>query len=211
MSKMVKCKACGKEIAKGTKCVGCGHDQRNFFGKHKILTGLAVVVLLVVISNIGNGTTTAPVASTSDKSVPVTAEAPVVKEPVVKEFYAIGEAVKSSDATVTVTKVEKSQGSEYDKPKSGMEWVIATVTITNSGTGEISYNPYDFKMQNSKGQITDGTFAMVNQDTALQSGSLASNGSITGTLIFEQPKNDKALVLKYSGAIFSKGVQFKLN
>ena len=209
MSKMVKCKACAKEIAKGTKCVGCGNDQRNFFMKHKIITGVIVLAVFVVIVNAGDGSTTS-VASISDNtaSVPVTAKA---KAPVVKEFYAIGEAVKSSDATVTVTKVEKSQGGEYNKPKSGMEWVIATVTITNSGTGEISYNPYDFRMQNSKGQITDGAFATVNQDTALHSGSLASKGSITGTLIFEQPKNDKALVLKYSGAIFSKGIQFKLN
>ena len=55
MSKMINCKACNKEIAKGVnKCVHCGKDQRNFFGKHKILTFiLAVVVLGVVGSAMG--------------------------------------------------------------------------------------------------------------------------------------------------------------
>ena len=51
---MVSCKACNKEIAKGVKkCPHCGKDQRNFFMKHKILTGILVVVLLAAI---GSGT-----------------------------------------------------------------------------------------------------------------------------------------------------------
>lgn len=32
MSKLVSCKACEQEIAKGVKkCPNCGKDQRNFF------------------------------------------------------------------------------------------------------------------------------------------------------------------------------------
>lgn len=54
---MVNCKACGKEIAKGVKkCVHCGKDQRNFFMKHKILSGIAILVLIGVIgSALGTG------------------------------------------------------------------------------------------------------------------------------------------------------------
>lgn len=49
MSKLVACKSCGKEIAKGVKkCVNCGADQRNFAGRHKILTALVVIVVLVI-------------------------------------------------------------------------------------------------------------------------------------------------------------------
>lgn len=49
---MVSCKACNKEIAKGVKkCPHCGKDQRNFFMKHKILTGILVVVLLAAIGS----------------------------------------------------------------------------------------------------------------------------------------------------------------
>lgn len=44
---MANCKACGKEIAKGIKkCVHCGKDQRNFFMKHKILSGILILVLM---------------------------------------------------------------------------------------------------------------------------------------------------------------------
>jgi hypothetical protein len=48
MAKLINCKACGKEISKSAKkCPHCGHDQRSFFGKHKILTGLVVLVVVI--------------------------------------------------------------------------------------------------------------------------------------------------------------------
>lgn len=52
MSKLVNCKACGKEIAKGVnKCPSCGKDQRNFFMKHKVIT---VILAIVIIGGIGS-------------------------------------------------------------------------------------------------------------------------------------------------------------
>ena len=75
MSKILNCKSCGKEIAKGVnKCVHCGKDQRNFFMKHKILTFILVVVMLAGISSALNGdkeetkeTGTTPVATDTTK------------------------------------------------------------------------------------------------------------------------------------------------
>lgn len=60
---MTKCKACGKDIAKGTKkCVHCGKDQRSFFRKHKIITGILVLVLIGAIGSAlgGDDDTTEP-------------------------------------------------------------------------------------------------------------------------------------------------------
>ncbi|MBZ9685187.1 OB-fold putative lipoprotein [Clostridium estertheticum] len=77
MTKMVNCKACNKEIAKGVnKCVHCGKDQRNFFMKHKVLT---VILALVILGGIGSAmggdkdsaSTTAPATSTTTKDKPV--------------------------------------------------------------------------------------------------------------------------------------------
>lgn len=68
---LINCKACGKEIGKGvTKCIHCGSDQRNFFGKHKIITGILVIVILGGIGSAMGGdekasTTSAPVASST--------------------------------------------------------------------------------------------------------------------------------------------------
>lgn len=56
MDKLIKCKACGQEIAKGVKkCPHCGKDQRSFFGKHKIITGIAILVILIAIGSAMGG------------------------------------------------------------------------------------------------------------------------------------------------------------
>jgi len=51
-----KCKACDQDIAKGVKkCVHCGKDQRNFFMRHKVLTGFLVLIILVIAVNATGG------------------------------------------------------------------------------------------------------------------------------------------------------------
>ena len=191
-SKLTNCKACHKEIARSVKkCPSCGHDQRNWFMRHKILT--IVFTIIAIIGNNGNSTT---ITTVSDKNSSVATSAKVVKIGVDKTIYGINETVKSNHASVTVTKVKKLNGGDYDKAKLGMEFVVVTVLIKNTGTGEIIYSPFNFKMQNSKGQITDAANTSIDSETQLSSASLTPNEQIVGTLVFEQPINDTALVLK---------------
>lgn len=104
---------------------------------------------------------------------------------------------------LTVTKVEKSAGGDFDKPKDGHEYVIVTVEINNAGDENISYNPFDFKMSNSQGQIVDQAFTTVDTNTALQSGELAPGGKVSGTIAFEQPAGDTNLQLQYTPSFWS--------
>lgn len=56
--KIINCKACGKEVAKGAKkCPSCGKDNRNFFAKHKIITGILVIVIIVALGSSGEDST----------------------------------------------------------------------------------------------------------------------------------------------------------
>lgn len=119
------------------------------------------------------------------------------------KVYSVGDKVQLGDNVLTVTNVEKSGGNEFDKPQEGKQYVIVTVKIDNAGSKNISYNPFDFKMANSQGQIVDQAFTIINNDTALQSGELAPNGSVTGTIAFEQPANDPGLQLQYSPSFWS--------
>ncbi|RSD26817.1 DUF4352 domain-containing protein [Mesobacillus subterraneus] len=120
-----------------------------------------------------------------------------------KEEFAVGEKVQLEDNVLTVTKVEKSPGSEFDQPKDGHEYVIVTVEIENAGDENISYNPFDFKMSNSQGQIVDQAFTTVDTNTALQSGELAPGGKVSGTISFEQPAGDAGLQLQYNPSFWS--------
>lgn len=67
--KLVPCKACGQEIAKGVKkCPNCGKDQRNFFMRHKIITFILAVVVIIIIANIGGGGGSEATSKTSSSS-----------------------------------------------------------------------------------------------------------------------------------------------
>lgn len=218
MDKMKNCKACGKDIAKGVnKCVHCGKDQRNFFMKHKIIT---VVLALVILGGIGSAmgdnkdqaTKTASTKETTQNKSTETKKEESKKDEL-KDSYAIGETAKFKGMEMTATKVDISNGSDFDKPKEGKEFVIVAVKIKNGAKDKLAYNPFYFKMQNSKGQVEDGTFSTVNKDTALHSGELVPGGEVEGTVIFEEPAGDKGLLLQYQDNIFSDKVkiQFKIN
>lgn len=125
------------------------------------------------------------------------------KSPPVKEEFTVGEKVQLGDNVLTVTKVEKSAGSEFDQPKDGHEYVVVTVEIENAGDENISYNPFDFKMANSQGQIVDQAFTTIDTSTALQSGELAPGGKVSGTIAFEQPAGDSGLQLQYTPSFWS--------
>lgn len=128
-----------------------------------------------------------------------------------EEFY-VGDKVKLGDYAIKVTKVSHSNGTQYDKPKSGKEYVTVMLSIFNNGDSQVSYNEFDFSLQNSSGQVSDVIFTTIDEDTALNSGELVVGGTVKGSLTFEAPKNDKKLVLRYQPDFWSdKEIQIHLN
>lgn len=167
---------------------------------------VAVVLIIIIAAVSGGGSKNGTAVSSSSSAEPKTSTA------LADEVYAVGQTASIDNCEMTVTNVKKSAGGEYDKPqKDGSEFVIVSVTIKNDGKDNLAYNPYYFKMKNSQGQITDTTFTTVDQSTALNSGDLASGGSVSGTIVFEEPKNDAGLILQYQDNVFADGtlLQFK--
>lgn len=119
-----------------------------------------------------------------------------------KEFK-IGDTVQLGDNVLTVTKVDKSAGDEFDKPKQGNEFVIVHVRIENKGKDTIDYNPFDFKLQNSNGQLVDAAITSIGGNTALEAGQLTPGGKVEGSITFEAPKGDTKLQLQYTPSFWS--------
>lgn len=65
-----KCKSCQSDIdIKATKCPKCGTDQRNFFRRHPIITGiLGLIILGAVIGGSSGGNKGTSVPAQADKS-----------------------------------------------------------------------------------------------------------------------------------------------
>ena len=170
---------------------------------------LIIVVVIIGIAGGGAETQKQQTSTVSLSSQGQTSTEPAKTEE--KTEYNAGEEAILGKGAITVTNVEKSQGSEYDKPKTGKEFVIVSVTIENKGSDNLSYNPYYFKMQNSQGQQENTAFSTTNSDTALNSGELVSGGKVSGTLVFEEPVGDTSLVLIYNDNLWSsKELKIKL-
>ena len=71
MSKMVKCKVCGKEISKGAKCPNCGKDSRCFFSRHKVLTVIGGLVIIGALGSITGGNSNNKISDNKQTSVSV--------------------------------------------------------------------------------------------------------------------------------------------
>lgn len=164
--------------------------------KKVALTSLFVGGLLLA----GCGETEQPEKVGEDTTTENTEQ--VQKEEAKTEFN-VGEQIKLGDTILTVIKVDKSAGSEWDKPQSGNEFIIVHVKVENAGDGNISYNPFDYKLKNSNGQITDQTFTTIDNDTSLSSGQLAPGGVVEGTIPFEAPVGDAGIQLIYQPNIFN--------
>jgi len=141
----------------------------------------------------------------------VKTEKPAEKKEQVKKVFNVGDKVKLGNAVITVTKVETSKGVEFDTPKKGNIFEIVHIKIENNGKENIDYNPFYFQLKNSNGQISDTTITTVDQDTALQSGELASGGKVEGTVTFEAPENDKKLQLIYQPNMFIENQTVTIN
>ena len=158
---------------------------------------------MLIFAGCGNNGTT----QQKDNAENITGEQQTPQAKANDKVYKVGDVIQVNDDTkLTVNEVTKSSGGEFDKPKDGYEYVIVKITIENTGSSNISYNPFDFTMQNSQGQISDIALTTVDQDTSLPSGKLAPGGKVTGTIPFEQPINDPLLQLQYKPDYFSDEV-----
>lgn len=174
-------------------------------GRGKAIAGLILGILAIIITLSSQKAISDALDTLSNDLNSITGSTVEITE------YNKGEIAVLGDSAITVTKVEKSQGNSWDKPASGKEFVIVTVAIENKGQKNLSYNPYDFKMQNSQGQQESMTFTTIDQDTQLNSGELIPGGKVTGTITFEQPKGDTNLALIYNNNVWSsKDIKIKL-
>lgn len=205
MNKLVKCKACGQEIAKGTKCVHCGKDQRNFLAKHKVLTGLTIIIVIGVIANSGNN---------KPALVEPTATKPAVTEKaiVVDKSFKVGDTVKLNDYTVKVNKASVIKSTnEFITPKAGMEFFAVDCTIVNtSATEQTISSIMMFKVVDKDGRSCE--YAMTAEGGGQLDGTIDAGRKMTGVYTVQAPKGAKGLELEFDASLISSGqVIVKLN
>ncbi|PEA25866.1 hypothetical protein CN984_11950 [Bacillus cereus] len=157
MSKLVACKACSKEIAKGVKkCPNCGKDQRSFFGRHKIITFIGAVVVVGMIGGAMGGGGSDDV-STTPTSPSTKTEQTSKKE---EKVYKVGDVVKTGKVEASVTKFEEkdSVGSQYISKKASDGGTFVTIQYTMKNVSDKPLNAFSMpsvKLVDEKGTKYD--------------------------------------------------------
>ncbi len=199
-----ECKYCKSEIPAGAKvCPNCRKKQ----GMKIWQIILILVIVIGIIGAVAGGGDEQPAVKENGGQK----ESSTIEKKSEKREFSQSETVTFKGVDFTVTNVEKTIGSEFDTAKDGHEYVIVTIKIENKSDAKISYNAFDWKMENSNGQELDETFTTVNSDTALNSGDLNAGGMVEGTLVFEQPQGDTGLKLNYyDNLLFDEDAAFKI-
>lgn len=169
-----------------------------------IICGIIFVIISIVACGGGGSVDTSKAEKIDNADTVDTEDTEDTEEIAEDKVFKIGEAIKLNNVSLTVTGIEKSKGNEYER-KQGVEFVIVSLKIKNVGKDErVSYNPYDFKIENSKGTLTSEGY-MSDLET-LNSGELAPGGEVSGKLVFEAPENDPKLTLEYEENMFTDDV-----
>ncbi len=112
--------------------------------------------------------------------------------------YAVGDTVDLSDRTFTVNEAQANYLplNQSSRPEPGNQFVRVNVTVTNNSSGQISFTPFDFKLQDARG-VQRGYTIAVDMPNPLNTGNLAPNDSVTGNIAFEAPQGDTGFKLIY--------------
>ena len=185
------CKYCKSEIPADAKiCPNCRKKQ----GPKIWLFIVGAIILIAIFAAVFGGSNDNTPVSVNDPETNTGNESQTAKT----EFNQ-DETVLLDGVEYQVTNVTKTKGSDFDSAKEGYEYVVVTVKITNNSEEKISYNPLYWKMENSMGQEESQAFTIVDSDTSLNSGDLNPDGTVEGTIAFEQPEGDQGLKLNYYG------------
>lgn len=164
-----KCKSCMKDIdAKAKKCPYCQADQRNWFRKHPILTGIfGLIIFFVVIGVAGSKGGSSNTTSDTGNSTANATQAPKTPPMVV-------------DATALVGEYDKNKLAAQDKYTGK---IVQTTAFIDNISSDIA-GSYYLSLKPSNDQYYAGTTfqCYFNDKSALTSLANGQSVTVTGTM-----------------------------
>ncbi len=209
--------------------------RKSWFARHKVLTGVGVVVLLGIVgANLGGGdddepATTAAVADTAatdsgsgrsgTEAEVVTApdEAEPADEPAPEEAAApgIGTAVRDGKLEFTVTSVETgvaTVGDQYLNEQAQGQFVLVHMTVTNIGDAAQMFDGSSQKLVDTAGRehSADSSAAIYLGDANSFLTDVNPGNSVEGTVVFDVPADAVPATISLHDSFFSGGVEVSL-
>lgn len=201
--------------------------RKSWFARHKILTGLGVVVLLAIIgAALGGGgedeptppaaVAPAPDAPSDDAPAEPAPEAPAA-EPAPEEPAApgVGTPVRDGKFEFTVTSVETgvaTVGDEFLNQQAQGQYVLVHMTVTNIGTEAQMFDGSSQELTDTAGRThsADTSAAIYLGDANSFLTDINPGNSVEGTVVFDVPADAVPATIELHDSMFSGGVEVAL-
>ena len=221
--------------APGAQPGGPTPPRKSWFARHKVLTGLGVVVLLAIVGTaLGGG-------GEDDPATPAVGEAPADEAPAdeapegdaaaggsekaeekpaepVEEpaLPGVGDAVRDGKFEFTVTKVEtgvESVGDEFLSQEAQGQYVLVHMTVENIGDQAQMFDGSNQELTDTEGRThqSDGSAAIYLGDANSFLTDINPGNSVEGTVVFDIPADATPASLALHDSFFSGGVDVALD
>lgn len=180
--------------------------KKNWFMRHKILTIIAIIILIAVFGSKKGVENTQSSNSSTTKQEQQTS-------------FRMNQEAINGDLAFTVTKMTdaKSLGNSYTKKDAQGVFKIITIKVENIGKETKTIDSSMLKLKDaqdrtfersSDGQIAKG-MAQGQVDLFLQQ--VQPSLSVTGEIVFDIPADASGLILEAKGSMFGKAIEIKLD
>lgn len=204
--------------------------KKSWFARHKILTGLGGLILVIAMFNGLNGGShesadpaladapveaAQPAAAQPDAAQPVAPkkEAPKKEEP---KITPVGAAVTDGDFEFVVSKSScgKTQiGSEYSNKQAQGQFCEVKIEAKNVGKQPVSFNYSDANLFNASGQqfAADSEAMIYDSQNTVWFEQVNPGNKLQGTLVFDVPAEVTPTHINLKGSLFSSGADLALS
>lgn len=197
MEKMVKCKACGQEIAKSARtCPNCGAKQKKSIGKTIGIALAVVIVIGAIAAAAGKDDKPKKVESGQNPSSSqgtnqgTNQDVPPSED---QSTFGVGDKVEYNGVYVTLNSVEELSGGEFFAPEEGKVYVSCEFTIENESKDELNISSimcFDAYVDDIATDMSMGA-SMAAEAGGLDGldGAIAAGKKMHGVIGYEVPKD----------------------
>ena len=206
---MTNCKASNQELAKGVKkCIHCGKDQRNFFMKHKVLSGILILGVLATIGSNGSEEEQPVIDQTNEPQTETNSSSIGVESP--EQNFSIGDSVTVGKFEFMVNTSEEmteiASGNEFiDNITTEGKFIVVNVTVKNNDTESRMVDGSMFTIVDNQGRkfstLDDLELVTILENEYIFLDSINPGMSLTGTFVFEVPSDIEDYTLQVSSGV----------
>ncbi|WP_446665047.1 DUF4352 domain-containing protein [Flexivirga sp. B27] len=194
--------------------------KRNWFARHKVLTGLLGVFAVIVIGSAATAgaggsdpqSSAAPTAGETAADTAAGSGQPAATKAAAKKTAekknaapGIGTPVKSGDLQFTVTKVVRDRttvGQQYLTEKAQGRYTLVYVTVRNVGNDSELLLDSEQKIKDADNKTyspdTTAELSMKNNDVFLEE--INPGNAVDGVLVYDMPVGVKATAIDFNGS-----------